>query len=179
MAKWNTKINLTSLPVELWTDDAIDRLIVEPTIAARNIKLDDEVLMDLGSGGGSPAIPLALAAPWIRLVMVESRARKAAFLREVCRQLGMPGASVANSRFEDLAASGVAHSPADLVSVRAVRADGILWRVARKLLKTGGRVLWFTTVESRGQKIDGYELIKGENLMSRGTSYLAVLQKTH
>ena len=58
---------------------------------------------DLGSGGGSPAIPLKLVRPDARLTMVESKTRKAAFLREAVAQSGAADAAeVADERFEEL-----------------------------------------------------------------------------
>src|SRR5687768_4798862 len=81
LLKWNARINLTALTEP---DEAIDRLLLEPVAAARYLP-GGARLVDLGSGGGSPAIPLALTLHSPRLVMVESRARKAAFLREAAR----------------------------------------------------------------------------------------------
>src|SRR6266576_2836727 len=85
LAKWNAKINLTSLTD---TDAAIDRLLLEPLAAAAALPRYPQ-LIDLGSGGGSPAIPLALVLEARRLVMVESRGRKAAFLSEATRSSGL------------------------------------------------------------------------------------------
>src|SRR3954451_7573204 len=73
LAHWNRKINLTSLSD---SDEAVDRLLLEPVAAAAQLPQAVE-LIDLGSGGGSPAIPLALAIGAPHLVMVESRVRKA------------------------------------------------------------------------------------------------------
>ena len=76
--KWNRKINLTAI---LEPEMAIDRLLLEPLAAAAHLPAGG-MLADLGSGGGSPAIPLALALSPSKLLMVESRSRKASFLRE-------------------------------------------------------------------------------------------------
>jgi len=84
---WNEKINLTSLSD---ADEAVDRLLLEPLAGARLLPTGAR-LIDLGSGGGSPAIPLALALSSPVFVMVESRSRKAAFLREALRELAMSG----------------------------------------------------------------------------------------
>jgi len=98
LSHWNRKMNLTSLaePAE-----AVDRMLLEPVAAAPHLPHGID-LIDLGSGGGSPAIPLALALSARRLVMVESRLRKAAFLREVLRELGLSG-TVEAARFEEVA----------------------------------------------------------------------------
>lgn len=148
LAKWNAKINLTSLPLDPLSDEAIDRLLVEPVVAAKHIRQSDRLAIDLGSGGGSPGFPLKISAPWIRLVLVEAKARKCAFLREVARQLPLVDVEVAHGRFEDLLTRPDLHESADLVSVRAVRADQNLWSSVQAFLKPGGRVLWFTSANS-------------------------------
>jgi 16S rRNA (guanine527-N7)-methyltransferase len=99
LQRWNEKINLTSLGD---TDESVDRLIMEPLAAARFLPRGGR-LIDIGSGGGSPAIPLAIALRTSALTMVESRGRKAAFLREAVRTLGLTG-SVETDRAEAHAA---------------------------------------------------------------------------
>ena len=59
-----------------------------------------EVVVDLGSGGGSPAIPLKIARQALKLTMIESKERKSMFLREAIRTLGLADSSVENDRFE-------------------------------------------------------------------------------
>ncbi len=116
LLKWNARINLTAL-TDL--DEAIDRLLLEPVAAARFLQRGSR-LIDLGSGGGSPAIPLALALHAPRLVMVESKSRKAAFLREAARVVDLP-ATVEAERFEVVAAASGYRQAFDVVSIRAVR----------------------------------------------------------
>ena len=143
LAKWNDTINLTALPVAAAAISAIDRLLVEPTVASRLVFPADELLVDLGSGGGSPGFPLKVGAPQLRVVLVESRERKCAFLREVARSLAFSGIEVANTRFEALQSRADLAGRVDLVSFRAVRADDSLWTTAIGLLKPGGRAFWF------------------------------------
>src|SRR3954469_6308716 len=101
---WNDRINLTALPLDPATDQAVDRLLLEPLVALPVIGRT-RIWFDLGSGGGSPAIPLKLAQPAVQLTMVESKERKAAFLRDAIRILGIRGALVESARIESLAAS--------------------------------------------------------------------------
>jgi 16S rRNA (guanine527-N7)-methyltransferase len=133
LVRWNRTINLTSLsdPVE-----AVDRMLIEPVMAARDLPRASEII-DLGSGGGSPAVPLALALESPSLVMIESRVRKAAFLREVLREVGLPG-QVEAARFEDVAIRPGFAGRFGLLSVRAVRLDASVLEVALTLLRTGG-----------------------------------------
>jgi 16S rRNA (guanine527-N7)-methyltransferase len=141
LKRWNRKINLTSLAN---LDDAIDRLLLEPVAAAVQLPQGPR-MMDLGSGGGSPAIPLGLALNAPLLVMVESRSRKAAFLREAARELGLT-AAVENARFEDL---GPDHRETmDLVSIRAVRIDAPALDAASRFLKPGGILALFRSADA-------------------------------
>jgi 16S rRNA (guanine527-N7)-methyltransferase len=141
LTHWNRRINLTSLSDP---DEAVDRLLLEPVAAAAHLPRGTD-LIDLGSGGGSPAVPLALALESSRLVMVESRIRKAAFLREVLRELGVPG-SVEATRFEDVAARAEFREQFDLLSVRAVRLDEAFFEIVSELLRPGARAALFRSV---------------------------------
>jgi 16S rRNA (guanine527-N7)-methyltransferase len=123
------------------SDEAVDRLLVEPVAAAVLARGSDRRLLDIGSGGGSPAVPLTIALQSVEMTMVEVRAKKAAFLREVVRSLNLP-ATVEAARVEDVARVGPAGA-FDLVTFRAVRADQGLWEAVDRLLGVGGRVLWF------------------------------------
>jgi 16S rRNA (guanine527-N7)-methyltransferase len=140
---WNRKINLTSLSDP---DEAVDRLLLEPVAAAAHIVHGTE-LVDLGSGGGSPALPLALVTHSPRVLMVESRVRKAAFLREALRELGLSG-SVEAARFEDVAADVRYAGQFGLLSVRAVRLDEAAFSAMAGLLRPHGQAALFRTVES-------------------------------
>ena len=148
LTRWNKKINLTALVLDPLSDQAIDRLIVEPLVAASRVRPADRLAVDIGSGGGSPAIPLRLAAPHLRMVLVDVKVRKCAFLREVVRQLGLGQVEVVTARYEELLTRADLHGSVDLVSVRAVRAEEKLWTAAHGLLRPGGRVFWFTSEAS-------------------------------
>jgi 16S rRNA (guanine527-N7)-methyltransferase len=148
LAKWNRKTNLTSLDVAPASADAIDRLIVEPLIAAQELTADDRVVVDLGSGGGSPAIPLALAARHVRLTMVEVREKKAAFLREASRVTALD-AVVVVGRVEDLALR-----EANVITARAIKLNDQIGPVIVRSLSSSGRFFWFgSAASSLGQRV--------------------------
>jgi len=149
LGRWNATVNLTALPLDGNPAHSVDRLIVEPLLAFRLMPAGPMTWFDLGSGGGSPAIPLKILAPRANLMMVESRSRKAAFLREVVRSLGLSATEVLNDRFESVADRQPA--AADCITVRAVRQDLKLSTVARRLLKPSGRLVLF---ESSGSPAD-------------------------
>lgn len=143
LARWNSKINLTALPVDPVGDDAVDRLVVEPLIAAQRIDPTVRLrALDLGSGSGSPAVPIILSRPLIEMRLVESKTRKAVFLLEVLRALQLP-ATVETARFEQLLARPDLHEAADLVTIRAVRVEPRTLLTIQAFLKPSGRVFWF------------------------------------
>jgi 16S rRNA (guanine527-N7)-methyltransferase len=136
---WNARMNLTALHDR---DEAVDRLILEPVAAARFL-VDGRSLLDLGSGGGSPAIPLKIQLPHAPLVMVESKIRKGAFLREASRRLALENVRVESRRFEELLTDVSAHESSDIVSIRAVRIQPSTLLAAQAFLRPGGRVALF------------------------------------
>jgi 16S rRNA (guanine527-N7)-methyltransferase len=146
--RWNTKINLTSLSLDQ-PDEAVDRLLVEPLAAARHISADTQSLIDVGSGGGSPAIPLKLAHPQVRLVMVESKARKSAFLREALRQLEREG-TVETARYEELLTRSDLHESFDLLTMRAVRIERRTLLGLQAFVRPGGRMFLFRSGHGSG-----------------------------
>jgi 16S rRNA (guanine527-N7)-methyltransferase len=132
---WNQRINLTGLDLESLPAQAIDRLFMEPLVAARFAERGSEVL-DVGSGGGSPAIPFALAAGAHALTMVESKARKSVFLKEAIRVVGLTDSTVITARFEDIAQNLAERF--DIVTIRAVKILDDDWsRLAEPLNATG------------------------------------------
>jgi 16S rRNA (guanine527-N7)-methyltransferase len=142
LSRWNQKINLTSLDDP---DEAIDRLLLEPTLGARAIDgTGIRSLLDIGSGGGSPAIPLAMAlGPEVALTMVEVKVRKSAFLREAVRHLGLAGAVVENSRYEELLTRPELLERFDLLSIRAVRVEPRILMTLQAFIRPGGQMLLF------------------------------------
>jgi 16S rRNA (guanine(527)-N(7))-methyltransferase RsmG len=143
LARWNRRINLTSLPLEPPQDAAIDRLLVDPLRAVPFIAEGALTWIDIGSGGGSPAVPIKLMRPAARLTMTESRARKAAFLRECIRTLELPSTTVFADRFETTASLPQFAGTFDLVTIRAVRIDEPIAEGVSSVLHEGGDLLLF------------------------------------
>ncbi len=96
---WNRKINLVS-PKSL-KDTAVLHF-VDSLTAAEHIENKEGALMDIGSGAGFPGIPLKIIMPRLRVTLLEASRRKASFLKEVTRKLGLDGVEVANARAEQL-----------------------------------------------------------------------------
>lgn len=178
LAQWNAKINLTALPLDAPTDETFDRLLVEPLAAARQIPTDTRsVWVDLGSGGGSPAIPLKIARPALRLTMIESKERKSAFLRESIRALGLVDATVETERFEIASGKAEHNQSADVVTVRAVKADLLLFETARRMLNEGGRLLLFRQAHSASADPPGFERVNMVPLIDFPPSFLSIYRR--
>jgi 16S rRNA (guanine527-N7)-methyltransferase len=143
LATWNEKINLTALNLREPTDEGFDRLLIEPLAAAKHVPLAARRMLDVGSGGGSPAIPLKLAAAQMSLLMVESKTRKSVFLREAIRALSLADSDVATARFEELLARPDLHESHDLVTIRAVRIESRVLLGLQAFLKPGGVLFTF------------------------------------
>jgi 16S rRNA G527 N7-methylase RsmG len=155
-------MNLTHLPSE-----AVDRLFIEPIAASRHAVTGAKVI-DIGSGGGSPAIPFALASHAKSLTMVESRSRKSVFLREAARAAGLR-AEVVNSRFQSLLEERSRMGSFDVLTIRAVKIEAALVSELFAFLALEGCLLHFhTETLDAGQLSDGLS-VTGVKLTERAT----------
>jgi 16S rRNA (guanine(527)-N(7))-methyltransferase RsmG len=97
LTKWNARIDLTA-----GTDWArIGPFFRESLWASGFYPIWADSMLDIGSGAGFPAIPMRILIPRIRLDMIESRAKRAAFLETTVGELGLEGASVHCRRLEE------------------------------------------------------------------------------
>ena len=178
LTQWNAKINLTALPLDNPTDETFDRLLVEPIAASRQIATHTAGLwVDLGSGGGSPAIPLKIARPALRLTMIESKERKSAFLREAIRILGLAATTVVTDRFEAVSAMPEHSHTADFATVRAVKADAALFATTREILKDGGSLLLFRPAHSPSADPDGFKRVSTVPLLESPPSFVSTYRR--
>ena len=145
LSTWNNKINLTGLSLSDFSPDSLDRLLIEPLLAAPHVRPGVSSVLDVGSGGGSPAIPLALALPDITVLMVEAKTRKSVFLREALRALGLTRGDVVTSRFEELLTKPRLHEAHDLLTIRAVRIEARVLMSLQAFVRPNGEIFLFRT----------------------------------
>jgi 16S rRNA (guanine527-N7)-methyltransferase len=177
--KWNQKINLTGLDLAEPTPEGLDRLLIEPLLAAQYSPAARS-LIDIGSGGGSPALPLALAIPGVRLVMIEVKVRKSVFLREAARELGLDDATVETSRHETLLSKPAFHEAFDALSVRAVRVEARVFSALQSFVRPGGRILHFRTASDIAPLLPPpLELLGAHGLGDTNRAQLLVIAKRH
>jgi 16S rRNA (guanine527-N7)-methyltransferase len=133
--RWNSKLNLSSVREE---EEIISRHFIESIIVARSLPQQITTLLDFGSGGGLPGIPIALCRPEIVVMLAESQGKKAAFLQEAVRVLAI-AARVHSDRAEAL------HEPFDCVILRAVEKMPKAVAAAAKLVSPTGWLALMTT----------------------------------
>ena len=141
LLRWNARINLTAVRDP---ESMVTRHFGESFFAARQLLREQEEgvrkqeagmrAIDLGSGAGFPGLPLKIFAPAVRITLVESSQKKAAFLKEVVRAIALTDVDVFAGRAEAFPAT------ADLVTLRAVEHYERALAAAARLVEPGGRL---------------------------------------
>lgn len=114
--------------------DSLSCLIFPPLSQARS-------LVDVGSGGGLPGLPLKILRPHLTITLVEATGKKAGFLRYVAERLGMKGLEIVNDRAENVGRSSGHRSAYDVATVRAVATLDVIFEYCIPLVKEGGYVI--------------------------------------
>jgi 16S rRNA (guanine527-N7)-methyltransferase len=137
LLKWNARTNLTAIrdPEEI-----VRRHFGESLFAGRHIPPSTRTLLDFGSGAGFPGLPIQLLRPEITVTLAESQNKKATFLREVVRTLGLP-TEVWAARVEDMTPD----RRFEVVAMRAVDDMATALPAARSRIASGGQLLLLTT----------------------------------
>lgn len=134
LLRWNAKINLTAIRDP---DEIVTRHFGESLFAARHIFPDASAcanVIDIGSGAGFPGLPIQLWAQNIKLTLIESNNKKATFLREVIRLVGLGNVEVFTGRAEVYPGTG------DVVTLRAVERFDTALPTAFNFLKPEGTI---------------------------------------
>lgn len=137
LLKWNARMNLTAVRDP---EAIVRRHFAEGIFGARQIPANVNTLLDFGSGAGFPGIPIALCRPEIRVTLAESQGKKAIFLREAVRVLGLH-AEVWAARVEEMPGDRVF----DGVTLRAVDNMAAACRAALERVAPEGWFGVFTT----------------------------------
>jgi 16S rRNA (guanine527-N7)-methyltransferase len=147
LLKWNARLNLTAIREP---QEVIERHFTECIFAARHVPEGIRTLLDFGSGGGFPGIPIAVCRPEIDVTLGESQGKKATFLREVIRTLHCENAEVYQGRVEALA------RPFDAVTLRAVDKMREACRAALTKIGSGGYLILFLTKGAVAEEVTGF-----------------------
>ncbi len=163
LLKWNRVYNLTAIrdPEQAVTHHLLDSLAVLPYLG------DVRTLADVGSGGGLPGIPLAIARTDLEVSSIEAVSKKASFQQQVRIELGLANLAVLNERVENVRVD----DPFDAVISRAFTELSEFVAVTRHLLKPCGRFLAMKGVYPRAELErlgDGVRLIEAHRLAVPG-----------
>lgn len=137
LLRWNARINLTGAR----NGDDLLREHFPDSFALASLVPPSATLVDVGSGGGLPALPFALLRPDVAVTLVEPRAKRVAFLRTAIREVPL-AATVFCGRTEEV------EGTYDVASSRATFAPGEWLREGRRLVRGGGEVVFLVHEDS-------------------------------
>jgi 16S rRNA (guanine527-N7)-methyltransferase len=134
LLEWNRTINLTGAR----TLEQAEALIADAGVLVEASWTGVNRVIDIGSGGGLPAIPLAVAMPHVQFTLLEANARKCAFLEHVVGTLGLANVVVAAGRAEELGHQPGLREQFDRAISRAAARPEVLLELALPFVRTGG-----------------------------------------
>jgi len=168
LQRWNKKIRLTGLTnfQEFTQRHLIDSLIALGDLLSLP---EGSIIMDVGSGAGFPAIPLALFRPDLEWVLTESRQRRAAFLQRMKQILKLERMKVHTTRVAGEPEQESLPTEVSRLLFRAVNPDEIL-PISTRYLLPEGQVLYWGTADYKASSLEelectdkwDYQLPKGE-----------------
>jgi 16S rRNA (guanine527-N7)-methyltransferase len=138
LIEYNQKFNLTAITEK---EEVYLKHFVDSVLGAEFIKSGN--LIDVGSGGGFPALPLKIVCDNINLTMLEATGKKCEFLRTVIKELGLSGVTVINGRAEDIAKDLKYREKFDYCTARAVARLNTLTEYCLPFVKKGGSFIAF------------------------------------
>ncbi|MDR4507621.1 MAG: 16S rRNA (guanine(527)-N(7))-methyltransferase RsmG [Candidatus Brocadiaceae bacterium] len=137
LMKWNKNINLTAItsPVEIAVKHFLD------SIAPAHYIKPMCSLLDIGSGGGFPGIPLKIILPSLSVTLIDARAKKVTFQKHIINVLKLQNTKACHGRAEDFCKSQSFTNPFDVIICRALSSFEKFVSVATPLLAKGGSIL--------------------------------------
>lgn len=134
LLRWNVRINLTSIRE---MEGVVEKHILDSLVVARLLDKSSRIL-DMGSGGGIPIIPLALALPHQAFFSVDSVGKKINFQHHIKRRFGLKNLEIRCARLEDLSDAGPVWNGFDVIIARALAHTNDLLALALPLIKPAG-----------------------------------------
>ena len=176
---WNKIINLTAItdPKEIITKHFVDSLTA---LVSTNFRQDSMVL-DVGSGGGFPGIPLKIIRSDIHLTLVEPVQKKCSFLNSVIGLLQLRGVSTFAGTIEQYAKQALTQS-IDAVVVRALKYDDIQKHIPALLTEKGKVILYRTSLIENKEIGEEFHRLNETTLLlphGSGKRVITVLEKKH
>jgi len=136
LIEWNNMMNLTSITE---FTEVIHKHFIDSLAIVKAIYPNRENIIDVGTGAGFPGIPIKIAFPNTRVVLMDSLKKRIKFLEEVIRKLGLENIRVIHGRAEDLGRNEIYRESFDLCTSRAVAKLSVLSEYCIPFLKIGGK----------------------------------------
>ena len=162
LLEWNRSVNLTGAK----TLEQVEALIADAGALMEASWTGIASVIDIGSGGGLPAIPLAVAKPGVQFTLLEATARKCAFLEHVAATLGLTNVVVTCGRAEELGHQPSLREQFDRAISRAAARPEVLLELALPFVRTGGDLV------AQVSPLDPLELEPAARLLGGGTPRL-------
>ena len=143
---WNKKFNLTAIvdPLDMAEKHFIDAIAVQSFLDPEDMNPEDmnkgKKIMDMGTGGGFPSIPLKVLNPFTCFCLVDASRKKVTFLKHVIRTLKLENINAIHSRVEDLALDDAYAGNFDAVMSRGFAGLEKFVDLALPLLRPGGKI---------------------------------------
>lgn len=152
--EWNEKINVTAIkdPAEFLEKNVNDSL----SVCARSEYKTAQSVLDMGTGGGFPGLPLAIFSPEKRFVLVDAVGKKLKAVRDAAERLGLSNVTAIHARAEDMAREEEHREKYDLVLSRAVANMSTLCEYCLPFAKPGGYFIAYKTRDA-GDEISAAE----------------------
>lgn len=136
--RWNKMVNITAITEET---AFIEKHYIDSLLCASYPQFQKaESVIDVGTGGGFPGIPLAIAAPDKKFVLMDSLNKRIRIIRELCDEIGIKNVEAIHGRAEEIARNKIYRQNFDLCVSRAVANLSVLSEYCIPFLKKGG---WF------------------------------------
>jgi 16S rRNA (guanine527-N7)-methyltransferase len=147
LLRWNRHVNLTAITV---LEEVVERHLVDSLTLVSMLSGTERVL-DVGSGGGFPGLPLKIVMAGLRLVSVDAVAKKINFQRHVIRRLGLSGCLALHTRIEEVPRWEGFEDGFDVIVSRALASLDDFARLALPSLAPGGRLIAMKGPDGAGE----------------------------
>jgi 16S rRNA (guanine527-N7)-methyltransferase len=157
LLRWNQSINLTAITNR---DEALVKHLVD-SLTLLPLLRGDETLLDMGSGGGLPGLPLKIVMPGLSLTSIDAVAKKISFQKHVIRTFALTGAVARHGRLEELGRESALAGHFDLVVARAFASLADCVRLARPFLQPGGKLIAMKGPEGEREVLAAEKTLSG------------------
>ncbi len=179
----NTRFNLTSITDldEAWRRHILDSMTLLPMLASMDA---GETVVDVGSGGGAPGLPLAIALPELKFTLIESTGKKAGYLNETAQSLGLANVTVVNARAEDVGRDEAHRDHYAAATARALGPLRVSLELVMPLVRPGGLGLFIKGAKAAAELQEAKRALKllGGAVIENSqtpTGRIVVVEKLH